>query len=366
VLRGRQKLKKATIDRPSPVNISPDDPAFEGRLLAEINSAYGPKKLLKILQDHGRFLNTDHLSMAISILAGTAHNKQLDEAQQALYSQAARECIWLLTPQAQRCSHLAFARAAYGLARLGFYDPDLFSALVEHSREQLMTFTGESFSGLLTGLAMCGHQPGQRWLERYCLEVYSRLSRFDAQQLAAMVYAMGRLGHQPSAIWVDSCMRRLRTCYGSSCRAPSMVKFLHGLVKLGTRPDFNWSTAFLAELRSKVDFLTTKELATVLWALAKVRHRPDLIFLEVWYKSAAKRAGSWQGEHIVLALQALAALGAAPVNGRFLNVMLPQLPQLMPALQPDELASVLWALAALRAKPEAAWMADFMAGEAGP
>jgi hypothetical protein len=30
-----------------------------------------------------------------------------------------------------------------------------------------------------------------------------------------------------------------------------------------------------------VDLLTARELATVLWGLAKVQHRPDLIFLEV-------------------------------------------------------------------------------------
>ncbi len=64
----------------------------------------------------------------------------------------------------------------------------------------------------------------------------------------------------------------------------------------------------------------------------------------------------------MLALQALAALGAAPVSGRFTNALLPRLRELLPELAPEELAGALWALASLRVRPEAGWMGDFMAG----
>jgi hypothetical protein len=83
---------------------------------------------------------------------------------------------------------------------------------------------------------------------------------------------------------------------------------------------------------------------------------------QVWYKAAARRASSWGPDHLVLALQALAALGAAPVSGRFTNALLPRLRELLPELAPEELAGALWALASLRVRPEAGWMADFMAG----
>jgi hypothetical protein len=243
VLKGRKKLRRGTIDQPLPVSVSPEDPAFGGRLLAEINSAYGPAKISKILQvgpparppawtarlppsgrraavaaaaagvarrlpppspakrpakrlgpprpraqDHGRHLGSDHLSMAISVLAGTAHNKQLTPQQRAQVDSTARRCGELLGPLlGPGCSHLAYARAAYGLARLGCHDAALFGLLAQQSREQLMLFTPESLSGLLSGLAQAGHRPDQRWLERFCLESYARLSKFGPQELAAMV-----------------------------------------------------------------------------------------------------------------------------------------------------------------------------------
>lgn len=30
--------------------------------------------------------------------------------------------------------------------------------------------------------------------------------------------------------------------------------------------------------------MTSRELSAIMWALAVLRHKPDLIYLEVWYR----------------------------------------------------------------------------------
>lgn len=82
------------------------------------------------------------------------------------------------------------------------------------------------------------------------------------------------------------CRRYFRAQFGIACNAPSLVKFVHALTLLRHKPDFNWLCAFLAEARAKVDRLTSRELAVIVWAMAKMGHKPDLIYMEIWYRWA--------------------------------------------------------------------------------
>lgn len=38
----RQRLKKS-LDEPRKINVSPNDPEFDGRITTELNSVYGPR-----------------------------------------------------------------------------------------------------------------------------------------------------------------------------------------------------------------------------------------------------------------------------------------------------------------------------------
>ncbi len=85
---------------------------------------------------------------------------------------------------------------------------------------------------------------------------------------------------------------------------------------------FNWYTSFTAAARIRLDALTARELAVLLWALARMDTRGtdtrvagggagtplDRPFLDAWFRCAAKRMGGATPASLVLALQALAAL----------------------------------------------------------
>ena len=58
------------------------------------------------------------------------------------------------------------------------------------------------------------------------------MSKFNAQDLAAVMYGLARLQYTPRQPWLAAALARFRACYGRSCWAPSLPKFLFGAVKL--------------------------------------------------------------------------------------------------------------------------------------
>jgi hypothetical protein len=137
-------------------------------------------------------------------------------------------------------------------------------------------------------------------------------------------------------------------------------------------PSFNWLTAFLVEGRRLSDRLKPAELGTLLWALARLRHTPDLVFMEAWYTAAAAKMESTRLEVLALQLQALGLLspgegvpGAVPE--RFMLLALGRAEQLVQGGEGSaaDLGQMLWGLAQLRYWPGQQWMQVWFEGEEG-
>jgi hypothetical protein len=135
-------------------------------------------------------------------------------------------------------------------------------------------------------------------------------------------------------------------------------------------PSFNWLCAFLVEARRLIDRLKPSELGTLLWALARLRHTPDLVFMEAWYTAAAAKMEGTRMGVLALQLQALGLLqpgqgvpGAVPE--RFLLLAVGRAEQLLQEGEGSaaDLGQVLWGLAQLRYWPGQRWMQLWYEGE---
>jgi hypothetical protein len=166
------------------------------------------------------------------------------------------------------------------------------------------------------------------------------------------------------------------------------------------RPSFNWLAGLCAEARRGVDALAPRELAALLWALARLgaaaaaaaavpgrrrgappRFTPDAAFLSSWCRAAAGRMPAFDSRSLSVAVEALAVLigerggggsgrprldpatAALPpppppqfeIPARLAAAVLARSAQLLPNMRAERLAALLRALAALRVRPGAAW-----------
>jgi hypothetical protein len=77
----RQRMVAPRKDVPSRLEVDPGSPEFEGRITAALAGAWGPLSLAKLLADYGEAMSGEHLSLALSMLAGfLAHRHKLSGA----------------------------------------------------------------------------------------------------------------------------------------------------------------------------------------------------------------------------------------------------------------------------------------------
>jgi hypothetical protein len=77
----RQRMVAPRKDVPARLEVDPESPEFEGRLTAALASAWGPISLGKLLADYGGAMSGEHLSLALSMLAGfLSHRHKLSGA----------------------------------------------------------------------------------------------------------------------------------------------------------------------------------------------------------------------------------------------------------------------------------------------
>ncbi|KAF5833725.1 hypothetical protein DUNSADRAFT_9832, partial [Dunaliella salina] len=186
---------------------------------------------------------------------------------------------------------------------------------------------------------------------------------YGAQELASTAFGLAKLGHTPSEAWLDAAHRRFRDAATvAGANAPTFVKFGWALVQFKMNPSFNWMLAFCSEVRQRIDMYTARELATLIWICIRLKHVPDPLFLEVWFKAATRRMPTFNPPSLLLALQSLAAAELrTPAPATFMRALLPKLREMFMDMSGPELAEALWCVVSLRLKPDEQWMDDYMA-----
>ncbi|KAL6747105.1 hypothetical protein V8C86DRAFT_1384050 [Haematococcus lacustris] len=365
-LPARQRRRDKYQDEPYTLQVPPTSPAFPGRMASEINAANGPRQLLCLVQQGGQHLTALHLGDVLARLAGWATGRGLRPDQEQALLQAGALCQQLLRRRLDEAEPLTLARAAYSLHRLQLHDRELLGGVVLASGPQLSSFRPDALAGLVAALGGAGQQRvtvPQAWLERCCLAAYVRLPRYGAQDLANLAFGLARLEHTPSAVWQAAVMKRFREAVGvAGATPPCFVKLAWALAKFQAQPSFNWLLAFCGELRSRIDLYTARELASLVWSLARLHHSPDPVFQEAWFRAATRRITNFMPTTLLLALRSLAELRLSdlPPPGKFIVTMLDRSQGLLRSLNADECSALLWSLVALRVKPNERWMDALM------
>lgn len=311
-----------------------------------------------VLAHVGQHLDAFHLTSAISRLAGFALYKRLPEDMMEERVRApARTAAGLLLPRLQNLDGDVLSRALYGLSRLGVHDTQLLEASMELSLSLMSTCRDvQSFSALIATFAAADQRPPQRWIDKFCMEVYTRMSALSPQNLAHVLAALAHFRHAPSAVWLDAAMRQFRAGFGRGCHATSLVRFAVALAALRAAPTFNWLVSLTVECRDKVDRLRPNELCALLWAMVQLGHKPDLIYLELWCKAVARRMDRLDEASLLLAMAALAVAGTSPLPGRFVSALLQRSSDMLPHMSLDAAAALLCSMVALRVRPDEDWM----------
>ncbi|KAF8062903.1 Scube1 [Scenedesmus sp. PABB004] len=229
----RARLRKS-FDAPRRVDARPTDPGFEGRLLSEISSCYGPRQLAHLLRQFAPHLTAAHAAAALSLLAGMATGRELArrELEQTYHAPAALAAERLLARISQ-AGPLDCARAAYGLARLQLHQPALLDAVAAHTRGQLAAATPQALGGLAAGLAHWGHHPGDAWVQELCTEAFAQMSAFSAQDLANLLFALSVWRVPCSQAFLQRALAAFRGHWGAAgCHAPTLVRFAYALTQL--------------------------------------------------------------------------------------------------------------------------------------
>lgn len=262
----------------------------------------------------------------------------------------------------------------------------------------LGSFNMQELANSVFALATWGEAPSDVWLARWAQVMRQRWGTRGACTPPAMVRALYSLAVLPPVIPVPATLMLAQRAAATAAAAAAAVAAADGQVQGRERhehddhhqqqqqqqwsgqhggssqasverlPSFNWMCGFLGAARLTVDGLRPGELATLLWALARLGHAPDLIFMDCWYRAAASRMRSFGPAELALAVHALGALhpgqgvpGALP--GRFVRELLPQSRRLLPSCSGFQLSQVLWGLAELRLWPGQLWLEDWLAGE---
>ncbi|MEW5300369.1 MAG: hypothetical protein WDW36_003305 [Sanguina aurantia] len=360
IVRPYLRSKRKFADEPHRLSVAADSPEYAGRLTTAINSTNGPLQLTALLNEHGLNLSATQVTMALGRLAGFASTgAQLSLPRAEALQRSAAKCMLLLGQEGRlaQCDHVGLARTAAAMGVLSLHgEREVCVRLAEGCERRLGLFKPDSMAGLLGGLAALGHNPGEAWLERCCMEVYARFSLYNGRELSTLLYALHRLGVTPRPVWLHRCMELFRGSYGISTDAPALARFAYSLAKMKASPSPNWLQAFSSEARRRVDSMSSKELPTLLWSLAALGYSPDAVFMECWFRCCSKRMQLFSADQLLLSLQALAALGAGPLPARYSLAVLARLQVLSPTLSGLDVSQLGWSLASLRVKPEEAWM----------
>ena len=285
-----------------------------------------------------------------------------------LTSQGVANCLWALAAMQQQhqqelgpsSSSGGSSSSDGGSSSGGGGTSQCVQLLVESSSSRLSAFSNQDLSMTILALGKLQHTPPQAWQDAFWGATAARAGQLSGQQLANMLagagrlrlapppawladlldasadqltswsaeaqagvlLALGSLGQAPPTAWLARLLGDLqRRNYGSAPAA--LTAAVHGLALLGHAPSDAWLTGYLATLRQRLQLLSGRQLGTCLWALGRLRWRPDRSWGGVLADAVAAAAPGMALGELAVCLQAVlrlvpgaAAGGAAAASWR--------------------------------------------------
>ncbi|WIA21123.1 hypothetical protein OEZ85_005438 [Tetradesmus obliquus] len=222
-----------------------------------------------------------------------------------------------------------------------------------------------------SGAAMRKFKPVELAQLGWGLAVLRRARSLSMRETANVLWAMGRLGAAPN----DPDVLRLlmkQLYYGmQDANGRDLASSLWALASIGHKPDKAWMGIFGAQAEALVHEFTPQEIANLLWAYAKLGMKPPhMLLVALWESVGGSSSSSSAAASSSLsptsstfgAFSAASGTGAAAADGFGGSGSSSSggVTARLSAFKPGELAMLLWALASLQVVPGKLWWEQFL------
>uniref|UniRef100_A0A383VCV1 FAST kinase leucine-rich domain-containing protein n=1 Tax=Tetradesmus obliquus TaxID=3088 RepID=A0A383VCV1_TETOB len=262
----------------------------------------------------------------------------------------------------------------WAFAKLGHRPADSFTAkALKAVQGQLCTASCRpaDLAVLLYSCAALHFRPCRQWMDVHGAALLQRARSLSMRETANVLWAMGRLGAAPN----DPDVLRLlmkQLYYGmQDANGRDLASSLWALASIGHKPDKAWMGIFGAQAEALVHEFTPQEIANLLWAYAKLGMKPPhMLLVALWESVGGSSSSSSAAASSSLsptsstfgAFSAASGTGAAAADGfgGGSSGSSGGVTARLSAFKPGELAMLLWALASLQVVPGKLWWEQFL------
>ncbi|KAF6263227.1 hypothetical protein COO60DRAFT_485251 [Scenedesmus sp. NREL 46B-D3] len=220
---------------------------------------------------------------------------------------------------------------------------------------------------LLYSCAALRFRPQRQWMDVHGAALVQRAGRLSVRETANVLWAHGRLGVSPR----DPDVLRLlmkQLYYGmQDANGRDLASSLWALASIGHKPDKAWMGIFGAQAEALVHEFTPQEIANLLWAYAKLGMKPPHMLLVALWESVGGSSSSAAGSGGGSPTSSLGSVFAAPLSSAAAADGLGSgssssggVTARLSAFKPGELSMLLWALASLQLAPGKLWWEQFL------
>ncbi|GIL45172.1 hypothetical protein Vafri_2498 [Volvox africanus] len=273
---------------------------------------------------------------------------------------------WLAAAQARAValgpgafSPQGITQMAWGIAKLGAAPTPAFVDLVlEHATQRLPPAPHERLRLRDQEQQVQQQREGGSGMEG---KSERRLGRYSGLDLATLMFALASLGAQPRA---DLGRRLLAAVQWElpSLEANGMCNCLWACARLRIYPTKMWLSCFFDASYRQLAYFKPVDLSQTLWALARLQASPP----SAWMASAMNRlqlsASMFSPVEVATTMWSLARLGmrGEQMPGEVLALFFIATDRRLSSFKPQELSSMIWALAHMRRRPDKEWIAEFL------
>ncbi len=237
---------------------------------------------------------------------------------------------------------------------------ELLVMLCSASARHLQRFNAQDLSNTLYALAKLQHAPPREWMDAWAARATHQLPWFTPQALANSAWALAKLKQQQPQ-WLAACMASAaQAAHAREVGAQEACNLLWAAGETQLDVPDPVIGELLRCLRPQLPACSPQDLASIMYALARLQAAPGVGWTEAYFAAAAGKLPAFDANTLSITLWALAELGLAG-GPAWKMAVLARLREQLPTATPRQLSTSLRGAAALGWVLPQRWLACFLA-----
>ncbi|KAG2501508.1 hypothetical protein HYH03_000015 [Edaphochlamys debaryana] len=137
-----------------------------------------------------------------------------------------------------------------------------------------------------SGPALPADLVSQRALRALLAASQASLPYAGGTELAMSIWALAALRIDPGSAWISAFLDRSAAATRTFVAGSAVANTLYGLVLMGARPPAAWMQHFLWQAQRRFNTMDAQSLVITLWALSRLRYRPDAKWISAYMRYA--------------------------------------------------------------------------------